>query len=61
MLTPKARDRSGVRATFIRIGRGKRRAWRGPLRVPTSQLKSVRFGSVDVFGNAEPQRRLQGR
>ena len=59
VLTPKARDRSGVRSTFIQIGRGKRRAWRTPQRVRTSKLTSVRFGSVDVFGNTEPPRRVR--
>ena len=58
ILVAKARDRSGVRATFIQVGRGKRREWRKPQRVATRTLKSVRFGSVDVFGNVERPRKV---
>ena len=60
VLTARATDKSGVRATYVQIGRAKRRVWRGPLRVPVSKLRSVRYGSVDVFGNAEAPRRVRG-
>jgi hypothetical protein len=59
VLTAKATDRSGVRATYVQVGRAKRRVWRGAIRVPVARLRSVRYGSVDVFGNAEAPRRVR--
>ena len=61
LVRPRARDASGVRATFLRIGAQPAKPWRGPVRVRRSQIGKVRFGSVDVFGNTERPRRLRLR
>jgi hypothetical protein len=57
-LVLKARDRSRVAATFVTVG-GKRRPYSKPLRLTAKQRRSVTYGSVDVWGNAEKPRRLR--
>src|SRR5215204_660594 len=57
-LTANAQDDSGVQATYYRIGEEEPRKWEGEIEVPASQLGSVRFGSVDVYGNNEAERNL---
>jgi hypothetical protein len=54
----RATDSSGVARTVLIVG-GKIVALRhGQARIKRSQLRSVRFYSVDVVGNAERPRRL---
>jgi hypothetical protein len=56
-VTLKAHSAVGITATFVRIGKGPARAYRGPFLIKASQLKSLRFESVDRFGYWErPQR-----
>jgi hypothetical protein len=55
-LVLRARDASKVAATFVIVG-GKKRLYRKPVRVS----RSARFGSVDVWGNAETPRRVPRR
>ena len=57
-LVLKARDASRIAATYVTV-RGKRRAYRRPVVLPARRLKSVRFGSVDVWGNAEKARKVK--
>ena len=57
----RARDRSGVRRTLVRVAGKRVRLRRGRLRIPVRRLSKVRFGSVDLFGNAERARRLHRR
>lgn len=54
----RARDRSGVRRTYVVIGRRLAQLRRGALMIPVRRLKRVRFASVDVLGNRERWRRL---
>jgi pimeloyl-ACP methyl ester carboxylesterase len=46
----KASDPAGVKAIYYRIGKGARHVYGKPLRLTRSQLKRLRFSSVDVFG-----------
>jgi pimeloyl-ACP methyl ester carboxylesterase len=56
-LTLKARDASSkVAATYVTVG-AKRTAYRKPLVMPAKRLAKLRYGSVDVWGNAEAARK----
>ena len=55
-LALKARDASKVAATYVTAG-GKRTAYRKPLVLPAKRLAKLRYGSVDVWGNAEAARK----
>lgn len=57
-LVLKAKDASKVAATFVVVG-GKQRAYRKPLKLTAKQRKSVTYGSVDIWGNVEKERRLK--
>jgi hypothetical protein len=53
-----AHDESGVAQTIVTAGGKLVRLTHGHTRIRRSQLASVRFYSVDVFGNRERVRRL---
>ena len=55
----RATDRSGVAATFASVGNRPVKRVRRILRVRRTDLKRVRFQSVDVFGNLERPRRVR--
>jgi pimeloyl-ACP methyl ester carboxylesterase len=55
-LVAKATDASGVAVTLVQIGNRKPRRYAKPLKV--SRRASVRYWSVDVWGNREKARRL---
>jgi pimeloyl-ACP methyl ester carboxylesterase len=55
-LTLRTRDASKVAATYVFVS-GKRRAYKKPLLLSASKLKKIRYGSVDIWGNAEKARR----
>lgn len=57
----RALDRSGVSATWVRVGRGTPRAAGRALRVRTRDLARVTFCSVDTWGNVERTRRVPPR
>jgi pimeloyl-ACP methyl ester carboxylesterase len=57
-VTLRARDASKIARTLVRTGR-RTRAYRRPLTVSRSDLRRLRFGSVDVWGNAEKERRVR--
>jgi pimeloyl-ACP methyl ester carboxylesterase len=59
-LTLKARDASKVVATYVTIA-GKRSTYRKPLVVTAKRLAKLRYGSVDLWGNAEIARKAPGR
>lgn len=59
ILTPRARDASGVLATMIRMGHAKPRRWTKRLRVRARRARRVSYASVDVFGNQERRRTLR--
>ena len=48
-----AKDPAGILATYIRIGKDALAPYRKPLKLTRSQLKKLRFASVDEFGNWE--------
>ena len=52
----RARDASRVAATYVKVD-GKRTAYRKPLLLPAKRLAKLRYGSVDVWGNAEAARK----
>ena len=55
-LTLKARDASKVAATYVTVG-AKRTTYRKPLVVTAKRLAKLRYGSVDLWGNAEAARK----
>jgi hypothetical protein len=55
-LVAKATDASGVALTLVQIGNRKPKRYTKPLRV--SRRATVRYWSVDVWGNSEKARRL---
>ena len=55
-LTLKARDGSKIVATYVTAG-GKRTTYRKPLVVTAKRLAKLRYGSVDLWGNAEAARK----
>ncbi len=59
-LTLRARDASKVGATYVMVA-GKRSAYRRPVVLKAAKLAKTTFGSVDVFGNAEKERRAPRR
>jgi Tol biopolymer transport system component/pimeloyl-ACP methyl ester carboxylesterase len=58
-LTLRAGDASGIRAIYVRVGRAPYRRVGRTVKVATRKLRSVRFFSVDLFGNAERPQRLR--
>jgi hypothetical protein len=54
-LSAQVQDDSGVRATYYRIGEEEPKAWEGEIEVSAVQLESLRYASIDVFGNAEAE------
>jgi hypothetical protein len=54
----RASDASGVTGTWYQLGRGRRHAWRGRLRLTLKQARRLRFYSVDTFDNVEKPKRL---
>jgi hypothetical protein len=56
-LVLEATDASKVAATFVVIG-GKQRVYRRPLKLTAKQRTGAKYGSVDVWGNAERVRRI---
>lgn len=50
-----AKDPAGISATYFRIGKGSSRRYGKPFAVSASQLKRLRFASVDHFGKWERQ------
>jgi hypothetical protein len=56
----RVRDASRIAATYAVVG-GKKRLYRKPLVLTTRALRGLRFGSVDVWGNAEAKRRVARR
>jgi pimeloyl-ACP methyl ester carboxylesterase len=60
-LSPVASDDSGVAATFIQVGSDPPQEWTSPLELPLdADLSTVRFASVDVFGNVESEHAVPG-
>ena len=59
-LVLKAKDASKVAATFVVIG-GKPRVYKRPLKLSAKQRKGAKYGSVDVWGNAERERPIRSR
>jgi hypothetical protein len=59
LLTIRARDTSGVAQTIVLAGGRLVRVARGHARIRKTQLASLRFYSIDVFGNRERTRRLR--
>ncbi|MDA0167842.1 alpha/beta fold hydrolase [Solirubrobacter taibaiensis] len=57
-LVLKAKDASKVAATFVVIG-GKQRVYKRPLKLSAKQRKGAKYGSVDVWGNAERERPIR--
>ena len=55
-LTLKARDASKVVATYVSVA-GKRSTYRKPLVMTAKRLAKLRYGSVDLWGNAETARK----
>ncbi len=55
-LVLRARDASRIAATYVTV-RGRRSVYRKPLLLTTRQLAKLRYGSVDVWGNAEAARK----
>jgi hypothetical protein len=62
-LSFRATDSSGVAATHVKVGKGAAKPVRPghPLRVKRTDLKRLRFQSIDVFGNIERPRRIPNR
>lgn len=56
-----AKPRTGVAATYIRIGKAAAHRYRKPLRLSAKQLKRLRFASVDRFGDWERQKKVAAR
>ncbi len=56
----KAKSSVGIRATLVRIGKGRPKFYRGPFVIRASVVKLVRFESVDRFGHWERPKRLHG-
>ncbi len=52
-----AKDRSGIAAIYVRIGKGAPRVCRKPLHLTPRQLKRLRLASVDRFGTWESSKR----
>lgn len=59
-LTLKARDASKVAVTYIVVA-GKRSVYKKPLVIAAKKLAKVRYGSVDIWGNAETPRKAPRR
>jgi hypothetical protein len=53
----RAHDRSGVAATLVALGGRRLTLHRGRVSVPRRRLGSVRFSSIDLFGNVEAPHR----
>lgn len=59
-LALKARDASRVAVTYLTLA-GKRTVYRRPLVMIAKKLAKARYGSVDVWGNAETARKAARR
>jgi hypothetical protein len=55
-LVATAKDASGVAVTMVQVGRHRAKPWRAPLKA--ARTATVRYWSVDVFGNTERKRRV---
>jgi len=55
-LTLEARDAARVAATYVTVG-AERTTYRRPLVVTAKRLAKLRYGSVDLWGNAEAARK----
>jgi Calx-beta domain-containing protein/lecithin:cholesterol acyltransferase len=58
LLRFRARDRSGVAATYVKIGTRPARRVRRGLRVARKDLRRLRYQSIDVFANIERPRHV---
>ena len=56
-LRAKAKDASGVAATLVQVGKGKPRRYTRPIRI--ARAATVRYWSVDVWGNSERKRSMR--
>jgi pimeloyl-ACP methyl ester carboxylesterase len=57
-LTLRARDNTKVAATYVIVG-GRARRYRKPVKLTPKQLRSAKYASVDIWGNAEKPRRVR--
>jgi hypothetical protein len=54
----RARDRSGIASTLAALAGRRLTVRHGRVSVPRRRLSSLRFSSIDLFGNVESPRRV---
>jgi hypothetical protein len=58
-VTLRASSHKGLDAIYFRLGKAARHAYSRPLVLTRSQLKSLRFAGLSIFGAWEPAQRAR--